>query len=520
MLDIFITNAKIVDGTGKPSYIGDIGIKDGVFCDCGQAEARHTIDASGLLLTPGFIDMHCHPEGLLFASPKASLRVRQGITSEIGGNCGISPAPCNGNIELLKKYCAATFSGFDMPWNWVSFKDFMSTVSEAKQAINFGSCVGHGAIRIAAMGMDNRRPTAEEMETMKALLEEALCEGAIGLSLGLIYPPGVFAEFDELATLAEVVKKHNKIISVHMRNESSRVVESVREMIELAKKTGVRMHIAHHKIAGMDNKGLSSVTLGLIEEACRDGCDMMFDMYPYNSGCTQLSAILPPSAHAGGVGEMLERLGDPEQYRQIKEKILANDDSYDNLAMATTWDGIIISFAADSALVGKSIEAIANERKVEPIDCALTLILEQQNNIMMILYTMNDFDVEQILRHPLSIIASDGVPSLNEATHPRFVGTFFRVLAHYHKQKRLLTLEDAVHKMTGKAAQRCGLLDRGTITIGKKADFVLLDYENIEDVTTYDEPNKTSDCVKYVGVNGVLAVDNGQYTGVCNGAII
>lgn len=523
MLDICIRNATIVDGSGAAPYQGDVGICGDTIAVLGNVreQAACSIDARGLHLTPGFIDMHCHSDAIVFAPEKNARRLLAGVTTEIVGNCGISPAPVKSeHLALLQTYCAATYSGQKMPWDWKQFGEYLCAVEQQRPLLNFGALVGHGSIRIAVMGFENRPPEENEMERMKGLLRESLRQGAVGLSLGLIYPPGVFAGTEELEELARVVREEDKVLTVHMRNESNLVVEALQEMLGIMERTGVRMHISHHKIGSLREKGKSHVTVDMIERAAAQKYDIAMDVYPYTAGCTQLSSILPPWVHEGGIRNLLERLRDQKLCARIAEEIASENGDFDSLTRNTTWDKIMVSHTGSGKHLGLSIAQIAQKRGLTELDCALSLIREEQNDIMMILYTMSDEDVEHILCSPLAAIASDGVPAPNESTHPRYLGSFTRVLAHYQKEKNLFSLAEAIRKMTSLPASRCGLHDRGWIQAGKKADLVLMDMTQMEDVTTYGAPNKTCPGMQAVFVNGVQVVKAHHNVGKPAGVVL
>lgn len=523
MFDIIIENALIINGKNETPYYGDIAVQgDGIaeIGDLGDADARERIDATGHIITPGFIDCHCHSDALILHEKKNPKRVVQGITTEIIGNCGISAAPVNpAYLDQLKKYCAPMFGNIDLPYDWRSFGEYLDTVKQAKPVLNVAALVGHGAIRTAVMGFDDRTPTEGEMEEMERLLQECLDQGAIGMSTGLVYPPGFYSQQPELVALAKVLKANDAIYTTHMRSETFKVVESVADSIDIARQSGVNFQISHHKASGYKNKGKSYTTVAMIEKAHEEGLNIHCDVYPYTAASTQFSAVLPPWALEGGVEKLMERLADPKARERIKADMQDEHADFENVSQNTTWDKIIISQCSVKKYEGKSVKAIAEEQGMDIYDTVFEILSTSRNNAMMILYLMDESDVSHIIKSKHSMISSDGIPSLAKY-HPRYIGAFARVLDHYVKETYLLSLPEAVYKMTGLPAGKFGIAGRGVIEKGYKADLVMIDFAALRDNATYDDFDATADGIKLVMLNGKIAAREGVYTGLCAGEVL
>ncbi|HML37217.1 MAG TPA: D-aminoacylase [Bacillota bacterium] len=520
MYDFIIKNARIIDGTNSPWFRGDIGVKDGRIQKVGvldQAGAKETVDAEDRYLVPGFIDIHSHSDSTLFDYPLAESRILQGVTTEIGGNCGISPAPVNpANVKLLKDYAGE--SG-ELDYNWERFSEYFKLLENAGISTNFGALAGHGTIRLAVMGFDDRKPEEKEMEAMKRLLVQALDDGVFGMSSGLIYPPGCFSDMDEMAELAKELKRYGGYYATHMRDEGTKIVESVEEAIEVCRRDGVPLQISHHKVTRKSHWEIScKATVAMIERARREGLDVTADQYPYSASATTLDSNVPLWGFEGGMEKLLERLRTPE----IREKLKAET----NAGHVGRWGDIYISYAASEKnawAVGKSIAEIAEIRGVDPGDACFDLISDEKGRVNEVNYGMCEEDIEYIMSQRFTMTGSDGnAASLKYPgiPHPRWYGTFPRVIAHYCRDRKLFPLETAIHKMTGMPAARLGLPDRGLIKEGMCADLVLLDFDTIQDTPDYKNPECSCDGILRVYVNGVLTAVGGRHTGKKAGKIL
>lgn len=523
MLDILIKNGKIVDGQNCAPYKADIAIQGDEIVQIGKidAPAKRTIDAQGKYVVPGFIDIHCHSDAIVFHKEKNPLRLCQGFTTEVIGNCGISAAPVNSkNLELLSRYCNPFYSNVPVPYNWTTYKEYLDEVEAHQPMLNTVGLVGHGSLRIAVSGFEARQLTAKEMRKIEDLLSESMEGGAYGLSSGLIYPPGVFANQEEILHLAKVVHEHGGIYSSHMRSESSQLVEAVEEIIDVAEKTGANVEISHHKAQGVKNKGKTRTTLRLIHEASAKGFHVNCDVYPYNAASTQFSAVLPPWSMEGGVDKLLERVSDAKTRAKIITDIKNENPSYESFFQyAGSWDRILINECSIKAYEGKTVLQIAKEQNEDPYEMALDIIKNSGNNVMMIVFTMDEEDISRVIQDPCSMICTDGFPGLGPY-HPRYTSAFVRILEKYVKQDYLLSLPQAIYKMTGMPAAKLGLKDRGVLTEGKKADIVILDMDNVHDNSDYVRYNAVSDGIDYVLINGQIALDDGKFQPICVGKVL
>jgi N-acyl-D-amino-acid deacylase len=524
MYDILIENGRIADGSGNPWFKGDIGIQEGKIVKIGLLKgqkAKERVDAKGFIVSPGFIDIHNHSDAVPFVSPREEGRILQGITTEIIGNCGVSLAPVfKETQDLLKKYVGPFCFEAPLRWDWKTLEEFLDRVDERQNLTNMGAWVGHGAIRIAAMGFDNRKPTAKELAKMKYLVAQAMDQGAYGLSSGLIYPPGVYSDTDEMTELCKVVAEKGGVYTTHMRNEQDLVIDAVKETITVAEKSGVSTIIAHHKTNGRKNWGKSRQTLQLIDEARDRGFDITCDVYPYIASSTFLWALLPPWVQEGGIDKLLERLHNKENRQRIKEDIIRGIPGWPNLVEGSGWDGILISSCKKNKdLEGKNLQQIADARKVEPAEALFDSLLEVDADVLMVLFGMAEEDVTNILRHPAAMVGSDAIPSTGKP-HPRYFGAFPRILSKYVREDKALSLQEAVRKMTSMPAQKLGLRDRGMIREGMWADIVIFDPKTIEDKATFTNPRQYPAGIPYVLVNGQIVVREGRFTGALAGKVL
>jgi len=524
--DIIIRNGKVITGSGGPWIYADIGIKDGVIVKIGylgKAMAEKVIDATGKFVTPGFIDMHNHSDHHILVYPTAESALMQGVTTIVIGNCGLSAAPVSPKtIDLYKSYWAQIAHGLTIEPTWKTLEEYVEVVKRAKPAINIVPLIGHGTVRLAVMGFESRAPTTEELDEMKKLVRESMEAGAFGMSLGLIYPPGSFASTDEIIELAKVVAEYKGLCTFHIRGESYNLINAVKEAIEVGEKAGVAIEISHHKAAGRDNWGKVKETLKMMEEARRIGIDVTCDVYPYTAGMTMLSATLPRWVHEGGVERLLERLKDPETRKKIIDFIEKEVTTWENFIKLAGWEGIVISYSKKcKECEGKSIAEICRAKGKDPYETLFDILIQDEAKTTMIIHLMSEDDVITVIKHPLSIIGSDSwITPAEGKPHPRFFGTFPRIIKRYVKELGVLRLEEAIMKMTAMPAQKVKLSDRGLIAPGFKADIVVFDYEKIEDKATFEEPAVYPTGIEYVLVNGAIAVEEGRPTGIRAGQVL
>ncbi len=497
--DLLIQGGRVINGSGKPGFVADVGIKDGRIVAIGDLQnksARKTLDAAGQVVAPGFIDLHTHAERRILDFPDVHNYIRQGVTTVVGGNCGGSPWPIG---------------------------EFLQKVEQKRLALNLALLVGHNTIRRQVMGTENREPRPEELEQMKALVEQAMREGAVGLSTGLKYVPGAYAKIDEVIELAKVVAKYGGFYATHMRDEGLKLLDGVEEALEIGRRAGVPVHISHHKAVGKSMWGKSKLTLAKIDEAVQAGMDVTLDQYPYTATSTGLTVVFPAWSLAGGQERLRARLADPEQRRKIKEAIVYNI-IYDR-GGGDPASIVVSSFPPDASLEGKNLAEITRMRgrKPTPENAAETLMeLQEMGGGSGIYHCLAEEDVKRIMQHPLTAVASDGatIEYGKAKPHPRSYGTFPRVLGKYVREENVLTLEEAIRKMTSLPAQRLKLQDRGRLQPGAWADVVIFDPETVRDTATWTEPHQYPVGISYVLVNGRIVVDETGFTGRYPGRVI
>jgi N-acyl-D-amino-acid deacylase len=526
--DLIIENGVVVDGTGVPGRRADVGIvktRIAAIGDLAGALAGRRLDATGCVVAPGFVDIHTHSELPLLADGRAESTIRQGVTTQATGNCGLTPAPVHDGVrEQIKGTMIGPAHG---SWRWNTFGEFLGELKAAPKATHVAPLVGHGAIRACAMGFANRQPTLDELAVMRGYAAEAMEAGAFGMSTGLVYPPGVYCEAEELIDIARVVASSGGIYTSHIRGEAGTVVESVRESVRIGREAAIPVEISHHKAAGRDNWGKVRVTYDLIQEASRTH-DVTYDIYPYTAGSANLSQLVPPWAHEGGPHALLDRLGDPALRAKILRDVVSGAPGWNNF-FRFDWQDIRFAYVHCDQhrwMQGLSVAEAARRVGRNPGELALDVIRADDNRTMMVNFVMADEDVEFLLPRAESIIASDGWsttpggPTGGGHPHPRCYGTFPRVLARYVREKRLLSIESAVHKMTGKPARKLHMDRRGELVEGYFADVVVFDPAAIRDRATFEEPHQFAEGIHWVVVNGHLTLDRGLLSGRLVGTVL
>jgi N-acyl-D-aspartate/D-glutamate deacylase len=515
--DIVIKNARIIDGTGSPWFMADIGIADGKIQNMGAivaGDAKRSIDAAGKVACPGFIDLHNHSDITAPALPGCESNLMQGVTTAVVGNCGLSMAPASPEtVGLLKEYLAPFLvKGFDYGWDWESLGQYNEKINRAQVAMNLAPLVGHGTLRIAAAGFKKEPLSEQETATMKQLLVQSLKDGAFGMSSGLIYPPGCFADTEELIRLGAILKQYGRIYTSHIRDEADQLIESVEEAIRIGEQNGIPVQISHHKAIGANNWGKVRITLEMIEKARARGVDVSCEAYPYIAGSTTITSILPIWVMEGGIEQMLDRLAQNES----REKVLNEFEAKGNDIKSAGWDGIFIaSCPPKPEYEGKSLEAIvkAKNRSDAPYVAFLDLLLETKGDSTVVKFFMDEADVRTVLSSPTAAVITDSwstTPSAGGKPHPRSYGTFPRVLGKYVREEKLMSLETAVQKMTALPASKIGIFDRGVLKQGLWADIVVFDPEKISDQATFEAPHQYPVGIDYILVNGQVAVENGS----------
>lgn len=527
--DLLVKNARIVDGTGAPWYRGEVAVKDGKIAYIGApgeiapADASKVVDAGDKVVSPGFIDIHAHSDFLLLRDPADLGKLRQGVTTEIVGQCGLTPAPVSEEYkDLLNQYTSFLHAGAELDWSWRSLGDYLKRVEDARLGINVGFCVGHGSIRLAVMGFSSAKAGPEELAKMQALTREAMEDGAFGVSSGLIYPPGMYSDTEELIEVCRAAAPYGAVYLTHMRNESDHLLEAVKEAIRIGEEAGIPVQIVHHKACGRQNWGLVKESLRLIEEARARGLDITVDQYPYIATSTTLSAVLPPWAQVGGVEALCARLDDAKERARMREDIEHGSGWENQIVSCGGLDGILVIYApATPEVQGKTVAAAAKERGVDPLEFAFDVIKANRGAATACYFALCEDDVKYVMRHPLVMVGSDGIPTPPSAQpHPRMNGTFPRVLGHYSREEKVMPLEEAVRKMTSFPAARLKLTSKGQIAVGKDADLVIFDPATIIDRATYTDSQLPPAGIDYVFVNGVKVIDHGEYTGERPGRLL
>ncbi|MCX5912855.1 MAG: D-aminoacylase [Deltaproteobacteria bacterium] len=526
MLDVLIKNGKIIDGAGNPWFGADLGIQGDKIvrvCHAIKAEAEKVIDAGGLTVSPGFIDSHTHSDVRVFKHPEEDSKLMQGITTALIGQDGLSVAPLDdANKPPMMLRVSGLLGTYLKEWSWNSMADYLSALEKLPPATNSMMLVPSGAIRAMVVGWENRPATPGELERMKRILAQAMEEGGCGYSTGLIYPPGIYADRTEMVEMCKVTASYGGFFVVHIRNEGDYFLESIHEVIGICMDAGCPLHISHLKIAGKKNWRRAGEALKLIEEARAKGQDVTFDQYPYIAGSTMLDAVIPPRFHTGGTAKLLERLKNPtvrEEIRQVQEGL--KPERWDNWVDTCTWDGIIVSAVKTDAnrfVEGKSVAEIAKITGKTPIDTVCDLLVAEENAVTMVVFYGSEEDVKEIMRSEYMTLCSDGI--VGGKPHPRVFGTCARFLGKYVREEKVLTLPQAIKRMTSFPAQRLGLQNRGLIREGMIADLVIFNPDTIIDKGTYTEPNQYPVGIEYVLVGGQVAVAEGKLTGSRAGKVI
>jgi N-acyl-D-amino-acid deacylase len=524
-LDVAVTGGLVYDGRGGPPVRADVGVvgdRVGVVDDLGAATARLRVDATGLAVAPGFIDTHTHSDLVWRLGDEhadlATGTVRQGVTTEVAGNCGFTCYPClPERRSLLERHTSGVFGAGSA---WTDLAGFRDAATAAGLHTNMAPLVGHGSLRAGVLGFDDRPPRDDELRDMTALVEAAFEQGAFGLSTGLIYMPGAYARTEELIALARSVARHGRPYVSHIRGESDMVADSVREAIRIGREAGLPTHISHHKASGRRNWGRTEETLGLIRAARSEGSDVTVDVYPYTAGSTVLQAVLPAWAQEGGVQAMVERLDDGMVRDRIKREYADWPPHLENLAGSAGWERIVIAACPGRPDVeGRTIVELASDAGRDEADFVFDLLVEQRARVLIVLHSMSEDDVSRVLASDMAMVGSDGIPVPGKP-HPRWAGTFSRVLGRYSRERRLFDLATAIRKMTSLPAERFGLRHRGVVAPGAAADLVVFDPQTVLDRATYEDPLLPPSGVRDVFVNGTAAVLGGRPTGARAGRVL
>jgi len=526
--DLVITNGHIIDGTGSPWYSADVGIRDGKVAAIGNLAAaarKRTIDAAGKVVAPGFIDMLGQSELSILVEPRLPSKIYQGITTEITGEGG-SAAPLN---DAIIKADRPGYEHYKITPDWRTFRQYFAHLEKQGMGINLASYVGATQVRRMVLGDENKQPTAEQLKQMKALVRDAMKDGAVGVSSALEYAPAPYAKTEELIALAAEGGKFGGIYSTHMRDESNSVLEAIDEALRIGREAHVPVEIWHIKVAGKANWGRMPEVVAKINAARAAGADVTADTYAYTAWFNDFSAFIPPWAHDGGTSKLVERLKDPAAREHIRKDMLTPSKDWDNEWQEIAGpDAIMIGIVQNSKMLplqGKRLSEIAKVWNKDPIDALFDFLIEDPNAGVAV-FGMSQPDVTLALQQPWVAIDNDSSGASPEGIlgqehpHPRAYGTFPRILRKYVREEKALTLEDAIRKMSALPAQRLRLTDRGVLKAGMWADIVVFDPATVRDLATFDNPNQLSEGMDYVLVNGVPVVDRGKMTGTLPGKVL
>jgi N-acyl-D-amino-acid deacylase len=520
--DYFFRNATIVDGSGPGQFVGDVAIKDDMIVKVspgGDSPSGTAFDATGLVLCPGFIDIHGHSDLEVLRNPAMDPKILQGITTEVAGNCGIGVYPLSDENVALNNQVQDILGTYS-PFAWKSFTEYAEVWSQKGSGTNMAFMQAHSPLRFLAQGGNANRPaTAAEVNVMCRMLEKSFKEGCIGFSSGLYYAPCLFADRRELLELLRVTKQYDRFFAVHLRCEGNDVIQAIEEVLDLARLTGVRLEISHLKAIGRVNQILVPKMLDLIEHARMEGVDVLFDQYPYEYGSTSLISFLPPHYLRLNREDLQKILRGSKEKAAIKEE-MQDPDGWDSLYELCGWDNIsVMTLDSNKQYEGLTLTEIASLRAQGPFDSFFDLLMAEKGTALMTDITQSQDSLKRILSHPLMCFGTDALYA-GKKTHPRSYQAAVHLLDKYWKQQSLLPLEVLISKMTSEPAARLGLSDRGKIMQGYKADLVIFDPASLKDNSTDSDPMAKPDGMVLVMVNGKLSFFEGEPTGVCSGSLL
>ncbi len=519
--DLIIRSGQVVDGCGGAVFEADIGIRNGRIEGLGTLPggwSHDELDASGMTVSPGFIDCHSHADLALLAPGLEHEKLRMGVTTEVIGQCGYTAFPVSERFRSLRAGSMAGFlPGVRPAWDWATLAEYRAACSAAGLTHNMVPLVGHGSVRMAVMGNRPDRPGAAELERMRRLVQQSMQAGAFGLSSGLIYPPACYADPSEIEALCRVVADYQGLYATHTRGETAGLIDaSVEEALATSSASGVSLQISHLKVIGLapGSRGKVDQVLSRIEKARRDGIEVHFDCYPYTEGSTLLSTLVPRWAHAQGVDGLIANFKDPQTRAKIRRDIETDTATWENWVQTCGFNAIKIGALGQGRsdpIVGMDLATIAEQRRQDPLEVLFDILVAEHADVIMVFTMMDEKDMLTALAHPLGMVGTDAIPCPpgQGRPHPRGYGAFPRILGRYVRDQQALALGEAVRKMTGLPAQKFGLKDRGLVREGQFADLVVFDPERITDRATYEDPRRPPEGIKAVLVNGSLAVLNG-----------
>jgi N-acyl-D-amino-acid deacylase len=527
--DLLIVGGHILDGSGSPWFEGSVAVKDGKIADVGRlpkAAARRVIDATGFIVAPGFIDLHSHSDYTLLVDGTAQSKIRQGVTTEILGESSsagpvLGPAAAEFDRQLQP---------LGLQRDWTTLGEYFARVERQGISVNIASYVGSGQVRECVLGNVNRAPTAEELEEMKALVTQAMRDGAIGLSSGLIYPPNMFATTDELIELAKVVAPYGGLYATHIRGEGAHGIQAIDEAIAISEQAKLPAHIFHFKMDGRANWGRMVEQIRHIKATRERGVDITADQYPYVAAMTGLEMCLPPEYLEGTAAQIVGRLKDPKARAQIRRAIFTGLPGWEDNEVKSVggWHGVLVASLQkpeNKKFEGQRMDEVARLMGKDPVDALCDLLISEGGTADAIYFSMSAQDVRLAMQQPWVGVGSDGSAVNTEMTfagkpHPRFYGTFPRVLGYYVREQKVLSLASAIRKMTSFSAQIAGFTDRGLLRPGLAADITIFDPKTVTDKATFENPLQYAVGIPYVVVNGVVVIDNGQHIGAKPGRVL
>ena len=543
MYDLLITNGSIIDGSGQPAYDADVAIRGNRIAAVGSLQnfkAKQILDAKKFSVIPGIIDPHSHADLIFPLAPQRQAqllrgKLSQGITTTIVGNCGLGCAPIgNPEAEEILRAVNGWMTPEPIKWAWRSIHEYLNHLENHGVALNVATLVPHGPIRISAMGLSKGKPSRSQLKAMRTMTEQAMKDGALGLSSGLIYPPGMYSESAELQDLAQIVKAFDGIYTSHIRGSSETLIPAVKELLDVASSTGVRVHHSHNEAVGRKHWAKIDRVLAMEERAVQEGLHISFDMFPYTAAATMMIAIYPPWSLEGGVDSLIERLQDKATREKIRLDIQKQKSSCQpngwphNLVRASGWKEIFIGYVAsrkNKRYEKLNLLELAKLTNKEPFDAISDLIVAERGQISMLIFEVSgEHESRDLLskfaKHPLSAFCTDAEEYGRGIAHPAAYGAFPKILSRFVREDQTLTLEEAIRKMTSYPAQIFGIKDRGVIRAGAFADLVLIDSEKVKDRATYAQPNRLSAGIETVIINGKISWETGEVKNAENGVTI
>ena len=526
---LLLRGGTVMDGTGAPGRRADVAVEGERIAAVAPGlagAADRVLDVTGRVVAPGFIDMHSHSDLFYLGCPSAESKIRQGVTTEVVGMCSFSPAPVRPEHQALVQGWVGGI-GMTPDLKWETFGQYLDVLRSVRPSVNVVHFVGHGALRIAAMGFEARPAATDDLRAMERLLGDAMDAGAWGFSTGLVYPPSAYSNTQELVALARSMRSRHGFYFSHVRGESSMLLDSIAEAIRIGDEGGVPAQISHVKASGRENWPKLEAALGLIDEARRRGVDVAGDVYPYNAGSTKMDNLMPAWAHEGGVAKLLERLADRGTRKRIVDECLVEGERWGTLSQGGVgFDQIFVASCRRRELEGLNLAQLATQTGRAPAETLMDLLLEEKCTVGMVSFSQSLENVAKVLAHPALMIGSDSIPLFEGEgdrpgkPHPRTYGTFPRVLGEYARERKLFPLETAVRKMTGLAAERLGLPDRGIVREGAVADLAVFDPATVRDESTYPDPHRYPSGIPFVVVNGHVSVDGGHLVGPGAGRVL